>query len=128
MKKGNLLLLGSVVFILLAIALVAILDKSSSPSSGANDVRARAATAQALALTGTVSKTDSAHGTVTVDNMELSVPAGAPQNYGTWVVTAPAGFDFTTVAPGTNVTIGVDAATFQVSTHTLTALTLVASK
>ena len=127
MKNPNLLLVGSVVFILLAVALVAILDKSSSSSNSANDVRARAATHQALALVGTVSAVDEGKGTVTVDNV-LFASNTSGQNLGSWIVTAPSGFNFATVSPGMKLTIGVDATTFQVTTHTMTALTLVPAK
>lgn len=127
MKNPNHLLLGSVVFILLAVALVAILDKSSS-NNNANDVRARAATVQALALTGTVSAVDATKGTVSVDNVAFANSTGTPQNLGSWVVTAPGGFNFALVSAGSKVTIGVDASSFQVTSHTMTALTLVPAK
>lgn len=127
MKNSNMFLVGSVVLILLAIALVAILDKTS-PSNNANDVRARAATVQALTLTATVATVNQPQGTLNVVSVafadKTSVDAG--QNY--WVVTTPAGFDFTTVSPGATVAIGVDPQTFKVSTHAMTALTLVAVK
>ena len=122
-------LIGSVVLILLAIALVAILDKTS-PSGSGNDVRARATTQASLSLQGTVSSIDQAKGTLLMDNLLLADAnrAGVVQNLGSMVVTAPAGFDFTTVSPGMKVTIGIDSATFKVTSQTVTALTIVPAK
>lgn len=122
-------LVGSVVLILLAVALVAILDRTT-PKSGSSDVRARATSKQALTVTGVVVSVDEAKGTLTVDNIQLSDGnrTGAPQNYGTWIVTAPVAFNFASVPAGTQVTIGVDAQTFLVSTHTMSAVTIVPAK
>jgi len=130
MKNPNLLLVGSVVLILLAVALVAVLDKTSTSSSSTNDVRARAATKTALALTGVVASVDDTKGTLQVNNVQFtdSSRAGTAQNYGTWVVSAPAGFNFASVSPGTTITIGVDAATFQITKHSMNALTIVPAK
>lgn len=129
MKNPNVLLIGSVGLILLAVALVAVLDRTSPTGTG-NDVRARATSKQALTVLGTVSTVDEAKGTIGVDNVQFSDAsrAGAVQNYGSWVVTAPAGFNFASVSPGTQVTIGVDPQTFQVSTRTLTAISIVPVK
>lgn len=122
-------LVGSVVLILLAVALVAILDKTPSTGSG-NDVRARANAKQTLNLQGMVSTLDQTKGTLLVDNVQFAdnSRAGVAQNLGSWTVTPPSDFNFASVTSGSLVLIGVDPTTFQVSTHTLTAITLVPSK
>lgn len=129
MKNPNMFLVGSVVLILLAMALVAILDRTI-PKGNSSDVRARATNKQALSLIGIVAASDETKGTVQVDNLQFSDAsrAGAAQNLGSWVVTPPVGFNFASVSPGTRVTIGVDAQTFQVSTHAMTAVSLVPTK
>ncbi len=129
MKNSNMFLIGSVVLILMAIALVAILDKTS-PTNNANDVRARAGTQAALSLLGVVSSVDASKGTLLVDSMQFTDTsrAGEAQNLGSMVVTAPAGFNMASVTPGMRVTIGVDAQTFNVARQTVTALTIVPLK
>lgn len=129
MKNPNLFLVGSVVLILLAVALVAILDRTTN---NANDVRARAGsnTTTALQLTATVASVDEAKGTVTVNNAQFSKTslAGAARNLGSYVVTPPAGFNFASVSQGMQILMNIDSTTFQVTNHTITALTLVPAK
>jgi len=122
-------LVGSVVLIFLAIALVAILTKAT-PTEKSSDVRARATSKQALTVQSTVALVDEAKGTIQVENLQFTDKSrvGKAQNLGSWIVTAPIGFNFASVSPGMNVVIGVDSQTFQVTTHTLTALTMVLAK
>lgn len=125
-KHKNLLLLGSVIFILLAVALVAILDRTGS-SSGSSDVRARASATNALQLNGTVNSVDEIQGTLLVDNVYLADESRSAdaQNLGSWIVTAPpGGFNFASVSPGQSVKIGIDAKTFLVESRTVTAFTI----
>ncbi len=126
MKKGNLILVGSVVFVLLAVALVAVLDKSSS-STSTSDVRARAGTNIALKLEGVVSAVDEARQTVEVANLQFSAESrsGEAKDLGNWLVTPPSGFNFASISPGTRVMIAVDSSTFQITKHELTAVSLV---
>lgn len=125
MKNSNIFLFGSVILILLAIALVAILDKAS-PAKNTTDVRARAGTQTTLFLVGTVSSADEAKGTLEVSSVYFADKnrAGDVQNLGNWSVTVPTGFDVTSVSPGATVTIGVSAGSFQVTTHSMTALSI----
>ncbi len=129
MKNPNVILVGSVVFILLAVALVAILDKTST-GSGSSDVRARAGskTTTALQLTGTVASTDETKRTLTVNSVQFAQKnlSGPAKDLGTFTVTAPSGFNFASVQPGTQVIISIDSATFQVTNRTVTALAIVA--
>lgn len=124
-NKTNLILFGSVILILLAVALVAILDKTA-PTSSSTDVRARAGTQNTLKLVGVVNAVNETKGTVQVTGVQFADTnrSGAPQDLGDWTVTAPAAFNFASVSPGTAVTIGIDAATFNISSHAVAALTL----
>jgi hypothetical protein len=128
-SKANLFIFGSITLILLAIALVAILNKNT-PSGTPVDVRARAGTQATLKFTGTVTSVSEAKGTIEVANFQISDTSrsGNPQNLGDWTVTAPADFNLLTVSPGTGVIIGVDASTLSVTSHEVTALTLTAGK
>jgi len=126
-RNRNILLLGSIGLIVLAIGLVAILDRTSSASAPENDVRARAATAKTLLMNGTVASIDQTNGTIMVENMYFADVnrSGQPQNLGEWIVTPPASFNLNSVSPGTNVVIGIDDSTFLADKHTVTALTIV---
>lgn len=127
MKNANLFLVTSVVVILLAVALVAVLDRSSS-SQSSTDVRARASTANALKFEGFVTAVNETDGTIEVSNLQFAPESrsGAAKDLGTWTVTPPIDFNFSSVSEGTRVLIAVESSTFQVSSRALTALSLVA--
>lgn len=126
LKHKNLLLLGTLLFILLAVALVSILNRtSSSPSQG--DVRARAAMTNSLELIGTVNSVDDLKGIIVLDTVYLSDNnrAGEAQSMGTWTVVAPVGFNFASVVEGQTVKVGIEAISFSVENHTVSALSIV---
>ena len=124
-SKTNVFLFGSVILIILAIALVAILDRTAKTSS-TTDARARAATQYTLKFIGVVSTVNEAKGTIDVSNVQFADinRVGVPQNLGNWTVTAPATFNFASVSPGKNVTIGVNANTFNIASHAVTAVSI----
>ncbi len=125
LKRKNFILLGSVVFILLAVALVSLLNRTST-SAPTSDVRARAGVTKMLRLNGTVSSVDESGGTIVVDNVYFADEsrAGEAKSLGTWTVTAPANFNLSSVSPGQTIVMGIDAKTFLADTHTVTALTI----
>lgn len=125
-KRKNLLLLGTLVFIILAAGLVSVLNRTNSKNT-AGDVRARAATANSLELIGTVVSTDEAKSTLLLDTVYLADESrsGQAQNLGTWTVTAPAGFNLASVVEGQKIKVGVEAKSFSVEDHTVSALTIV---
>jgi len=90
------------------------------------DMRARAGTQYTLKLNGVINTIDQAKGTIMVTNVQFADTnrSGVPQNLGAWTVTAPASFDFASVSTGMTITIGVDANTFNVANHIVTATTL----
>ncbi len=126
----NVLLFGSIVLIILAIGLVAILDRTGSPTTSSGDVRARAAAVKTLQVNGTITDVDENKGLIKVSDLYLADVSrtGETKNLGNWTVTTPVTFSFGTISPGMNVTIGVDGTTFLVSKHTLTAITIVPAK
>ncbi len=123
MKNPNVFLVASVALILLAMGLLAVFNRSKTDTT---DVRARASSAQTLKVIGTVIGINEENGTVDVANVVFAEKSrsGEAQNLGAWRVTAPAGFNFASAPEGTSVTIGVDPKTFQVTSHTMTALTI----
>ncbi len=125
MKNSNVLLLGSVLLIVLAIVVVAVIDRNGSGSG--SDIRARAGQVFTLKLTGVVNSIDETAGTITVSSVQFDSESrsGEAKDLGEWLITPPADFNYASVSPGTPVLIGVDAKTFQVTSHKLTAVTLV---
>jgi hypothetical protein len=123
----NTMLVGSLVLIILAIGMVALLDRSSSQSEGSTDVRARAAITNTLMINAVVESTDETLGTITVQNVYFadSSRAGEARDMGTWIVTPPSAFNLGSVSPGTRVRIGVDSKTFLAAKRTLTAVSIV---
>lgn len=122
----NMLLVGSLVLIVLAIGMVAILDKTTSSKEGSTDVRARAATSKDLMVNAVVESVDETAGTITVQNLYFAdnSRSGDAKDMGTWIVTPPSGFILSTLSPGTKVAIGVDSKTFLAIKRTLTANTI----
>jgi hypothetical protein len=126
-KTRNFLLFGSFAIVVLGVALVTILNKTQSTTSSEPDVRARAATTNALQVNATVMSVDAGKGTLAVSDLYFAdnSRSGEAKNFGNWTVTAPANFNFTTVSTGMNIAIGVDSKTFLTTAHTLTAVTIV---
>jgi len=126
-KNNNLLLVGSTILIVLAIALVAILNRANAPTATTGDVRARAATAKTLQVNATVASLEETRGIVIVTNLYFAdvSRSGDAKDLGSWIVTPPATFSWGSVVPGDPVVIGVDAASFLVAKHTLTAVSVV---
>jgi hypothetical protein len=125
-NRTYLYIFGSVIIIVLGIALVAILDKAAPQTGSATDIRAQAGTQYTLKFTGLVNTVNQTKGTVDVTNVQMadSSRQGSPQDLGEWTVTPPAEFNFASVSPGMSVTIGVDASTFNIANHAVTAITL----
>lgn len=126
-NKTYLFIFGSVVIILLAVAMVAILG-NIKPNSSSSDIRARAGTQNALKLVGVVASVNETKGTISVTGVQFaeSNRSGAAQNLGDWIVTAPPAFNFASISPGSAVTIGVEASTFNITNHAVSALSLTA--
>jgi hypothetical protein len=128
-KHKNLLLLGSLGLIFLAIALVAILNRFS-PSSETGDVRARAAITSVLQLQGTVRSTDPTAGTLILDNVYMAEESrsGDAKSLGSWIVTAPSGFNLASASSGQQVVIGIDSKTLIAESRTVTAVSIELAK
>ena len=127
MKNRNIFLLGSIGFIVLAIGFISILDRIKTPNDVSTDVRARAAVTNALMINATVESIDQDNGIIQVADAYISdvSRSGEAKNLGNWTVTSPPGFNYSSIKPGMNVTIGVNSKSFLVSKHTLTAISIV---
>lgn len=126
-RNKNVFLLGSVVLIVLTIGLVSILDRAGSSTAPSTDIRARAAVTKTLQVNATVESVDETQGLINVSDLYFADQSrsGEAKNLGSWVVTPPSSFNVGSVSAGSKVTIGVDAATFLITKHTLTAVTIV---
>jgi hypothetical protein len=126
-RNKNMLFYGSVGLIILAIALVGILNRTRSSQDPDTDVRARASATTALKLNGVIIMIDPEQGTITVDNIYFADTSrsGDAKNLGRWTVTPPANIALSEFSPGMNIAIGVDPKTFLATAHTLTALSVV---
>lgn len=124
------LLIGSLVLIVLAIGMVAILDKTTSKQDSTTDVRARAAVTKNLMVNAIVESVDENTGHITVQNVYFAdnSRSGEAKDMGTWIVTPPVSFDTSILAPGTKVSIGVDAKSFLAIKRTMTAATITVLK
>jgi hypothetical protein len=129
-KRKNFLIFGSFGLILLGVILASIIDRVTTSNNGPNDIRARAAITKHLTANATVVSTDAIKGTLTVTDLYFTDESrsGDARNLGTWTVTAPATFNFSTISPGVDVVIAVDAPSFKVSKQTLTATSITPQK
>ena len=129
-RKKNLLVFGSLGLIILGIVLASIIDRVTTSQSGSSDTRARAGAAKHLTANATVVSTDTQKRTLIVTDLYFTDESRTSEakNLGSWIVTAPATFNLITVSPGTNLVIGLDAASFKVSNHTITAVSITPKK
>lgn len=122
-KKGGsfLYFFGSVAMIVAAVALTALINFSKTDST-TTDVRARAS-ANTLQLTGTVVSTDETTGIIIVQNVQFAEESrsGPGKNLGTWQVTPPPSFAISQAFPGAQLTITIQAASFDINLREVTA-------
>lgn len=124
LKNKTFLFIGSVVLIFVAMAVVAVIDRTRSDSS--TDVRARASGVNTLQFNATFDSIDPATGVVVVYDLYMadSNRAGEAKNLGVWNVTPPVNFNTGSLSPGTKIVIGIDPKTFLATSHSLTALSI----
>ncbi|OGG09937.1 hypothetical protein A2154_02505 [Candidatus Gottesmanbacteria bacterium RBG_16_43_7] len=122
MKKGGSLLLfsASVGFILVAVLFSFVIDKSKN--SAQTDLRTKAVTRGIINFYATVDSYDDEVNTLIVRDLKFADTQG--ESLGVWEINAPPDFSPTRYPAGTPVIIEGKAASFQVSSHTLTAATV----
>ena len=118
-KKNNILLFaGSVGLIIAAIVLTTLIDFSRTNQKTVVPVRASKA-ASSMVLTGRVASFDAASNILIVDDIRFA--DSKEKTLGTWNVTPPATFNSSAYAPGSNIRITANPATFQIAAKTLSA-------
>lgn len=119
-KQNNILFfIGSVLLIIVAIAVSAILQKNTTSQEKSSDVRARAGVASSLELTGALSSIDESSNVFILDNVKFA--GSDTQSLGTWTVSPPPNFSISSLSAAKTVRIKVNAATFLATSHTVTA-------
>ena len=128
-RRKNLLIFGSLGLIIFGIILVAIIDRVVS-SNSASDIRARAGVTKRLTANATVISTDLTKGTIVVTDLYFTEESRSSEakNFGSWTVKAPTTFDLVPLSPGADLVIAVDASSFNVPDHTLTAASITIKK
>lgn len=122
-KNYTLFFVMSVGFVLISIAFISILSQTKKTENGENvDIRAKAGVANSMKVTGVVASYNASENTLTVNNVNFQNANANSPGMGTWTVVPPVK-DFEPLSSvGKKVTIFVDAASFNTSAKTLTAL------
>ncbi len=109
--------------IIVGVVTTAIINVVKNNQTAPTDIRARAGVVNIIKLVGTVASVNSADGTLMVENVQFSPESrsGPAINYGTWTVTIPTSFNLLSASVGTNVSFVVNASSFDVATHKVSA-------
>jgi len=129
-RRKNLLIFGSLGLIIVGIILASIIDRVTTANNGPNDSRASAGVTKNLTANATVVSADTTGGTLTITDLYFTDESrsGDAQNLGSWIVTTPAAFNFSTVSRGASIVIGINSPSFNVSAHTFTAVSITPQK
>ncbi len=118
-KGSSWIYIGILGLVIAAVAVTAVLDRTSNKTE---DIRAKAGVAATQKMSGVVTAVDDTNGTVTVSNLLTGTgPNQAKAQTKPWVITAPTGFNYALVSPGTKVKMKIIPSTFLITTHTATA-------
>ncbi len=120
MNKSNALLLfvASVGLIVVAILFTSIIAKTRD-TTVRQDTRAKASAQSMTVFYGKVHSYESTTGTLIVDNLMFDDSNGKP--LGTWNVHVPSNFDASKFPAGSEIRIGANPETFNITENTLTA-------
>jgi hypothetical protein len=110
---------GSLLLVVVAIAITTILNRTSSPTTQGEDIRAKAGSTNTMQVKGVVSEVDAPGSKLKLDNVTF-VSSDNSSNLGLWTVSAPQ-VDLSTLPVGSKVILTIDSATFLISAHTMTA-------
>ena len=129
-KRKNFLIFGSLGLVIVGIILASIIDRATTANNGPNDIRARAGVTKNLTANATVISADAIGGTLTITDLYFTDESrsGDAQDLGSWIVTAPTTFNFSTVSRGTSIVVGIDSPSFKVAAHTFTATSITLQK
>jgi hypothetical protein len=129
-RKKNLFVFINLAFIIVGIALISVVDRTTGANTGSGDIRARAGEIKHLTAYATVLSSDPIKGMLIVTDLFFTDESrsGEAKNLGSWVVRAPVTFNFSTISPGAGIVIGIDSAAFLISKHSLTAASITLQK
>lgn len=129
-KSGNSVfyLAGSVILIVVAITATALVNVTRTPRGESVEVRAKAASAGTLRMTGVISSIDEVKGLLAVDNFRFASENGTGKSLGSWSVTPPGDFRLSSVSPGMRITLTIFPSTFLAGAHTVTASQIMIEK
>ncbi len=116
-KSGFFLLIGSIAFIMIAIIITTILDKTKTSRT---DTRARASKVATMTFLGRVNSYNDAESRLIVDNISFS--DGTRTLGDGWSVAVPASFNPASYPSGTQVRIEAVPSSFQISTKSVSAI------
>lgn len=123
-KNYTIFFIFSVGFVLISIAFITILGQTSKKDNGNVDIRAKATVANSLKLVGTVADIDVVSRTATVNQIKFQSKETEAGDMGSWTVTLPTDFKSGSVTAGRKIFINADAASFNTSAKTMTALSV----
>ena len=114
-KKDNtfLYIISTVTFLFLGIILTSVINKTKS-----SDVRAKASATAGIEATAVITSVDSETNTIKVDGLTF---ASSKTSLGSWTITPPSSFLFSSIIVGNNIALKIDPAHFDIQNHTLTA-------
>lgn len=115
-KKDNTIIyiVSTISFIIMGIILTTVINNTKS-----NDIRLRASATSGIAATATVSKINSDTNSIIVD--QLIFVSSPTKGMGSWIVTPPSNFKFSSVTVGDKINLVIDPTTLVIPSHTLSA-------
>lgn len=112
----------SVGFVLICIAFITILGQTTNKSGENSDIRAKATVSNSLKLVGLVSSVDQSTRTIKVSGLKFENKASETADMGEWLVSLPTETNASQIRQGKRIIINADAAKFDITSKTLTAL------
>lgn len=120
------LLLGSLLLVILAIAVTGFISLSQKKDGQTTDIRARASAVSTLSLKGTVKQVDVKKGMLIVRNLRFTTVD--TEDLGEWTITPPPEFDLSKLTPNAKLLIKADSKTFSIPSRTLTAVEITVTR
>lgn len=107
---------STLAFILLGIILTAVINNTNNSSQ---DIRSKASATSGVEGTAVITTIDSETNTIIVDN--LAFKSSPDKNLGSWTVTAPTAFNYSSIIVGNTITVIIDPLEFDILNHTFSA-------
>lgn len=119
-KNSSWLYIGSVLLVIVAIAVTAVLDRNKNQQE---DIRAKASVTTGQAATAIVSSVNESSGTLLVTSLIIgSLSDNTKPNQLTWTITVPGNFNTGSVGQGSRVSLKLIPSTVNIQLRSATAL------